>query len=136
MEFKGKPKDIYNFFTEYLDELDQEKEVIVVISDRQTKEIRTLSQNRTWYELFWWIAKYLWNDIQEVKIYFMIWCFGSKKLKLSKNEMEIPIISETHKLTKEQWIFLIDTLLTFVKIKDIPIKITPREIQNLYESYN
>ena len=50
--------------------------------------------------------------------------------------MEIPIISETHKLTKEQGIFLIDTLLTFVKLKNIPIEITPREIQSLYESYN
>lgn len=118
---------------EYLDKWKEKQ--IYICEKKETKAGRTLQQNKTWYKLFWWIAKHLWNDIQEVKIYFMIWCFGSKKICLSLNEMEIPIVSETHKLTKEQWIFLIDTLITFTKIKNIPIEICSNDIKSLYDSY-
>jgi len=135
-KFEWTPEKIIEQLTEYVNKNKHKDKLVAHISNKETKEMRTLAQNRTWYKLFWWISKFLWNDIQEVKIYFMIWCFWSKKLKLSQIIMEIPITSETKKLTKEQGIFLIDTLLTFVKYKNIPIEITPREIQSLYDSYN
>jgi len=121
---------------ELIEKLQKAKDELYVLEKKESKAWRTLAQNKTWYKLFWWIAKHLWNDIQEVKIYFMIGCFWSQKICLSSQEMEIPIISETHKLTKEQWIFLIDTLITFTKIKNIPIEITSAEITNLYDNYN
>jgi len=135
MKLEWTPIEVSNRLFDWLEKNEDKEKVVCYISEKETKEIRTLAQNRTWYKLFTWIAKHLWYDLHEVKIYFMIWCFWSKKLKLSKNIMEIPVISETHKLTKEQWIFLIDTLLQFVKIKNIPIEIIPKEIQNLYDSY-
>lgn len=136
MKIEWTPIEVHNALSEYIEKNNSKEKLVAYITEKETKEIRTLAQNRTWYKLFWWISKHLWNHIQEIKIYFMIWCFWSKKLKLSKNYMEIPIISETHKLTKEQGILLIDTLLAFAKIKNIPIEITPLEIRNLYDSYN
>ena len=100
-----------------------------------TKEKRTLAQNRTLYKILNAISKHLWNPVQEVKIYMLSWCFWTHKIKLSKSEIEVPDISKTSELTKEQWIFFIDTILTFAKIKDVPIEITPREIESLYNSY-
>jgi len=135
MKIEWTPWQVLKQLIKYIFSKWNKDKLVVLISEKETKEIRTLAQNRTWYKLFTWIANHLGNDKQEVKIYFMIWCFWSKKLRLSQNVMEIPIISETHKLSKEQWIFLIDTLLTFVKLKNIPIEITPREIKNLYDSY-
>jgi len=101
-----------------------------------SKGKRTLAQNRTLYKILNAISKHLWNPIQEVKIYMLSWCFWTHKIKLSKTEIEVPNISETSSLTKEQWIFFIDTLLAFAKIKNVPVDITPRDIQNLYDSYN
>ena len=101
-----------------------------------TKEKRTLAQNSTIYKILDAISKHLWSPVQEVKIYMLSWCFWTHKIKLSKNEIEVPNISNTSELTKEQWIFFIDTLLTFSRIKDVPIEITSNEIQSLYDSYN
>ena len=130
------PEDVYKQISNYIDNNYGEKKLIAYIWVKETKEVRTLAQNNTWYKLFWGISKHLGVPVDEVKIYFMIWCFGSKKITLSKNTMDIPIIYQTHLLTKEQGIFLIDILISFVKIKNIPITITPREIQSLYDSYN
>ena len=112
-----------------------DKDEFYFFEKADTKEKRTLAQNRTLYKILDAISKHLWNPIQEVKIYMLSWCFGTHKLKLSKTEIEVPNISNTSALTKEQWIFFIDTILAFARIKDVPIEITPREIQSLYDNY-
>ena len=113
----------------------QDEDIEWIIQKKNTKQGRTLAQNRTWYKLFSAISKHLWYSVQEVKMYMLSWCFWTKILKMSKEKMEIPVISQTSDLTKEQWIFFIDTILAFVKIKNVPVEITSREINNLYDSY-
>lgn len=113
----------------------QSKDVDWVIQKKETKQGRSLAQNRTWYKLFWAISKHLWYNVQEVKIYMLSWCFWTKKLKMSKEEIEVPVISNTSDLTKEQWIFFIDTIIAFAKIKNVPVEITSEEVRNLYDSY-
>lgn len=124
----------------------QEIEKLLVFADdddeflfeewKDTKKQRTLLQNKTFHLILWAISKHLWYTMEEVKAYMLSWCFWAQKIRLSKEEMDIPIISSTTQLSKEQAIFFIDTLLQFAKIKDVPIEITPRGIQSLYESYN
>jgi hypothetical protein len=104
--------------------------------DIDSKEKRTKAQNNWFYMLLSWISKHLGQPLQEVKIYLLSWCFGTHKLKLSKKEIEIPNISRTSDLTKENAIFFIDVILQFCKAKNIPITITPRQVQSLYDSYN
>jgi len=113
----------------------QDEDIEWIIQKKDTKQGRTLAQNRTWYKLFSAISKHLWYSVQEVKMYMLSWCFWTKILKMSKEKMEIPVISQTSDLTKEQWIFFIDTILAFVKIKNVPVEITSREINSLYDSY-
>lgn len=113
----------------------QPKDVDWVIQKKETKQGRSLAQNRTWYKLFWAISKHLGYSIQEVKIYMLSWCFWTKTLKMSREKIEVPVISNTSDLTKEQWIFFIDTIIAFAKIKNVPVEITSEEVRNLYDSY-
>ena len=136
MKFTGKPLEIYEKVSNYLENIKDTKQVIVYISDRETKEMKTRQQEKTYYKIMNAIATHLGYSVEEVKIYILSWCFWTHKIKLSKEEMEVPNISRTRDLTKEQAIFFIDTLLQFVKIKNVPVEITPIEIQSLYNSYN
>ena len=136
MKLKGNPIDLYNQITEHLESLNPEKSYICYIEEKESKESRTLAQNRTYYKILTAISKHLWYSLQEVKIYLLSGCFWTHKLKLSKTEIEVPNISQTSMLTKEQWIFFIDTILTFAKLKNVPIEIESAEVKSLYDSYN
>ena len=136
MKFTGKPLEIYEKVSNYLENIKDTKQVIVYISDRETKEMKTRQQEKTYYKIMNAIATHLGYSVEEVKIYILSWCFWTHKIKLSKEEMEVPNISRTRDFTKEQAIFFIDTLLQFVKIKNVPVEITPIEVQSLYNSYN
>ena len=131
MEYKGDKKHII----EQIEKL-KEAEYICYIWKKENKEAKTRQQEKTYYKILNAISKHLWYTTQEVKIYILSWCFWTKPLKLNREYMEIPVISETKKLTKEQWIFFIDTLLAFTKLKNVPVEITSREVQDLYLSYN
>ena len=136
MKFKWKPQEIFNKVCEYLEKQPEDKEIIVFISNKETKEIRTATQNSMFYWLFTEIWNHLWEKPDDVKMYFLAWCFWTKKIKISKQEMEINNICHTSELEKEQAIFFIDTILRFIEIKNIPCKYIPRELQSLYDSYN
>lgn len=120
---------------EIINQLQEGKEYIL-FELPLTKKQKSRAQECTYYRILNAIANHLGYNIQEVKIYILSWCFGTHKITLSKETMEVPNISSTSSLTKEQAIFFIDTLLQFVKIKNVPVKITPREVQSLYDSYN
>ena len=120
---------------------DRDEDTIWFIDKEKNKSSRTRQQEKTWYKLFGAIATHessQWETVnkQEVKLYMLGWCFWTHKLKLSKSELEVPNKSETSKLTKEEGIFFIDTLLLYCKVKKVPVKITSREIDSLYESFN
>jgi len=101
----------------------------------ESKEWRTIAQNRTWYKLFNWISTHLWYNTDEVKSFLLAGTFGTHKMKLNKEEIEVSNESRTSTLNKEQGIFFIETILAFVKLKEIPIEINSREIDSLYESF-
>lgn len=113
----------------------KDNQVYICVKE-ESKEGRTLQQNRTWYKLFNWISSHLWYNTDEVKSFLLAGTFGTHKMKLNTEEIEVPNESRTSMLTKEQGIFFIETILAFVKMKDIPINITPIEVQSLYDSFN
>jgi len=123
--------------TKIIDYLNKWKEGQEYICDKiESKAGRTRQQEKTYYKLINAISTHLWYNTEETKIFLLAGTFGTHKMKLHKEEIEVPNESRTSSLTKEQAIFFIDTILAFVKIKDIPVKITPREVQSLYDSYN
>ncbi len=106
------------------------------IDKEKNKSSHTRQQQKTWYKLFNWISTHLWYNVEEVKSFLLAGTFGTHTMQLNTEEIQVPNESRTSQLTKEQWIFFIDTILQFVKLKDIPVEITPREISSLYDSYN
>ena len=115
---------------------DRDEEIIRFIDKEKNKSSKTREQEKTWYKLFNWISTHLWYNTEEVKSFLLAGTFGTHKMKLNKEEIEVPNESRTSTLTKEQWIFFIETILVFVKAKDIPVQITSREIDSLYNSFN
>lgn len=121
---------------EIIDFLDTQKEdALFFIDKEESRASKTRQQEKTYYKLMTDISKHLWYNVDEVKMYLLSWCFWTKKLKLSKTEIEIPVISRTRDFTKEQWIFFIDTLLKFIELKKIPITLTTQDVKNLYDNY-
>ena len=119
---------------QYIDKGKQDQ--IYICIKEESKEGRTRQQEKTWYKLFNWISTHLWYNVEEVKSFLLAGTFGTHKMKLNTEGIEVPNESRTSQLTKEQGIFFIETILAFVKMKDIPIQITPREVQSLYDSFN
>lgn len=101
-----------------------------------TKEQRTKAQNATFYKLFTDIWNHLWETKDDVHDYLLWWVFWTHPVKLWKITKEVNNEQHTSKLSKEQWIRFIDTILKFCERENIPVTITPREKQSLYESYN
>ncbi len=135
MKIKWKPTEVYAEVCEYLDKQDSEKDIIVYISKKETKEMRTLAQNKTFWKLFTDIWNHLWEKKENVKEMMLWGVFWTEKIKVWRITREINIEKHTHKLTKEQWIHFIDSILAFTKKYNMPITVTPRELQNLYDSY-
>jgi hypothetical protein len=94
-----------------------------------------LQQNKVFYKLFTDIWNHLWETKEDVKQMMLAWVFGTREVTIWRITKEINIEKHTHKLTKEQWIKFIDTILAFCKKYDLPITITPIEIQSLYDNY-
>lgn len=113
-----------------------EAEYVCYIWKKDSKETHTRQQQKTWYKIIGGISKHLWYTLQEVKLYLLAWCFGTRPLKLGRTEIQIPNKSKTSELDKKEWIFFIDTILEFCKAKNIPITITSREVTELYKTYD
>ncbi len=101
-----------------------------------TKAARSLAQNNTWYLLFSVISKYQWYPVDEIKLFFLMACFWEKELIMYWAKSRIPAVWHIHNLTKEQGIFLIDTVLEYIKKHDIPFTLQTKDLQSLYDSYN
>jgi len=135
MKIKWNPLELYNQATEYLESLDPNKTYTCYIEEKETKALRTLTQNNMFHWLFWEIAKHLWEHMEDVKQNFMKWLFWVKKTKLWKLEFENAIKPHTSDLTKEESIFLIDNILKFIEKYKVPCKYSSAELKSLYDSY-
>ena len=100
-----------------------------------TQEGISKAQKNTFELLFWIISKYQWYYRDEIKIFFLIWCFWQKPFKMWDKEIMIPTVWSTMNLSKEQWIFLIETILEYINIQNIPFTLTTRELQSLYDNF-
>lgn len=136
MKFTGKPLQIYEDITDHLEALDEDKEVVILISSKETKEMRTIQQNKTFYKLFTDIGNHLWESKEDVHDMMLWGIFWTRSVTIWRITKEINVEKHTSKLTKDQGIHFIDTMLAFVKKYDMPITVTSREIDSLYESYN
>jgi len=112
------------------------KQFVCLISTKETKEIRTAWQNRTFYKLFTDIWNHLGEHKDDVHDMLLGWVFWTKQVTIGRITREVNIEKHTSKLDKEKGKRFIDTILDFCKRENMPITITSRELQSLYESYN
>lgn len=119
---------------EYMENWKEEQ--VYIIEKATTKPWRSLQQNKTFYKLFTDIGNHLWETKEDVHDMMLWGIFGTKEVKIWVITRDVNIEKHTSKLTKEQGIKFIDTMLAFTKRENMPITVTSAEIKNLYESYN
>lgn len=109
---------------------------IYIIHKKESKPWRTLQQNNTFYKLFTDIGNHLWEDKDDVHDMMLWWTFWTREVTIWKIKKEVLIEKHTSKLDKEQGTRFIKTILAFCEKYDLPITVTSREIQSLYNTYN
>lgn len=124
----GTTDEIFNYL------YDKKADDVFEIKKKEKKSLRSLAQNNFFYWLFSEIWNHLWESKEDVKKYFMIWCFWIKEIEMFWVKQQIPIKNTTKELKKEEAIFLINTLWKFVWTHNIPCKYTPREVESLLNS--
>lgn len=116
-------------------EKNEHKQIHCFISTKETKEIRTLAQNRTFYKLFTDIGNHLWETPEDIKEILLKWIFWVRVIKMWNFESEQAIEKHTSKLDIVQGKEFIDKTLAFVKKYNMPITIESKELKSLYDSY-
>lgn len=133
-KYKWKPLQISEQVLEYLDKQKETQEIIVLISKKETQEMRTLAQNRT----FWKIFKGIWDKLgytkETVRTNILTALFWTYECKMFWEVHLVPNKTSTTELSKEEAIQVIDWALEYAKKIDAGIEITPREIQSLYDT--
>lgn len=132
MKIKGKPIEIYNIVMDYLDKQPEEQEIIVFISKKEKKEMRTLYQNNMFYGIFWEIEKQSPFSSETIKQYLLGRTFWKKEVfwELVNNK------TQTSKLTKKEAIEFINSIIQFCEEHTLHIKYTSNDFNSLINSYN
>ena len=132
MKYKWTKQEVRNQTLDYLDTLKEWKEVIILISTRETKEMRTLWQNNFFYWLLTWIAKETQFSSDEIKQYILWEVFWQKEVlgRILNNKTKSSKLS-----TKEAWSF-IRWIQEFCYSNEIKMKYVSREDQALFLTYN
>ena len=105
---------------------------VFFLTEIQTKKWKSDAQRRTYYRCFYVIWKHLGYSQEEIKQFFMKWCFWTREMKLWNWKYEISNISSTEDLNIEQAILLIDSLIKFASNLGLWEIITSRERQSLF----
>jgi len=119
-----------------LEYLEKDKWSIYIIEKHTTKAGRTLAQNRTFYKIFKGIWDKLWYSKETVKKNILTALFWTYECKMFWKIHLIPNKLSTTELSKEEAIELITGALEYAKKIDAGIEIIPREVNDLYNSFN
>ena len=121
---------VYNEVCEYL-EKQGEKEIIVFISNKETKEMKSRYQEQFYYWMFNEIEKQTDFSSDTIKQYLLWRVFWKKEVfwELVNNK------TKTSKLTLKEAREFIESILIFIKEHTLNCKYTSRELESLYNSY-
>ena len=101
-----------------------------------TKEGRTLAQNRTWSKILTAIWQHKYWDLAQAKKITLIYKFWYETQEYEWETVYIPNYTSTAALSKKEGIEYLTFLIDYCKDEEIPVQITPREINSLYESFS
>jgi len=109
---------------------------LYILEKKETKAWRTLQQNKTYWKIFKGIWDKLWYSKEVVRSNVLTALFWTYQVLMFWEIHKLPKKSSTTELSKQEAIQVIDWALEYAKKIDAWIEITPREVQNLYDSYN
>lgn len=130
MKIQWKAIEVFNEVCEYL-EKQWDKDVIVFISNKMTKEMKSRYQETFYYWMFWEIEKQTPYSAETIKQYLLSRTFWKKEVfwQLVNNKIK------TSELTKKEAQEFIESILVFIQENTLNCKYTSRELENLYNSY-
>jgi len=113
----------------------QDEDIEWIIQKKNTKQGRTLAQNRTFWKIFKGIWDKLWYSKEVVRTNILTALFWTYEVQMFWTTHLIANKSSTTELSKEEAIQVIDWALEYAKKINAWIKITPKDIISLYETY-
>lgn len=130
MKIQWKAIDVFNEVCEYL-EKQWEKDIIVFISNKMTKEMKSRFQEQFYYWMFWEIEKQTPFSAETIKQYLLWRVFWKKEVfwELINNK------TKTSEFSKKEAREFIESILVFMKEHSLNCKYTSRELESLYNSY-
>lgn len=130
-KYKWQVMQVYDQVSEYLERQKETQEIIVLISNKETKEMRTLQQNNMYYWIFWEIEKQSPYSSETIKQYLLGRAFGKREVfwELENNQ------TQTSKLTKSEAREFIDAIIWFCEEHTLHIKYTSRDFESLINTY-
>ena len=132
MQFKWKPQDIFNDVSDYLKKQPDNKEITVFIANKETKEMKTRSQEQFYYWMFSEIEKQTPFSAWTIKQYLLWRVFGKKEMfwELVNNK------TETSSFTRKEAVEFIESVQMFIEENSLHCKYISRDMQSLYLTYN
>lgn len=130
MKIQWKADKVYNEVCEYL-EKQWDKDIIVFISNKMTKEMKSRFQEQFYYWMFWEIEKQTPFSAETIKQYLLWRVFWKKEVfwELVNNK------TKTSEFSKKEAQEFIESILVFMKEHSLSCKYTSRELESLYNSY-
>ena len=132
MKFKWKPQEIFNKVCEYLEKQPEDKEIIVFISNKETREMKTRFQEQFYYWMFWEIERQTPYSAETIKHYLLWRVFWKKEVfwEIVNNK------TKTSEFTKKEAIEFIEKVIIFMEENSLECKYVSKGTQSLYDSYN
>jgi hypothetical protein len=131
MLIKWKANEVFEEVCEYLENA-WDKEVIVVISNKITKEIKSRYQECFYYWMFWEIEKQTPYSADTIKHYLLWRVFWKKEIFWEI----VNIKTKTSDFSRKEAIEFIESIIMFIEENTLTCKYTSRELESLYNSYN
>ena len=119
---------------EYMDNWKEEQEYIC--EKTTTKAGRSLAQNRTWSKILTAIWQHKYWTLAQAKKITLIYKFWYETQEYEWETVYIPNHASTAALSKVEGIEYLTFLIDYCKDEKVPVQITSREIDSLYNSFN
>ena len=130
MKIQWKADKVYNEVCEYL-EKQWDRDIIVFISNKMTKEMKSRYQEQFYYWMFWEIENQTPFSADTIKQYLLSRAFWKKEVfwELVNNK------TKTSDFTKKEAQEFIEKVIIFIQENTLECKYISREIESLYNSY-
>ena len=133
MRFNWKASNIFFEISEYLEaRYFDNKEYIVIISEKETKEMKSRYQEQFYYWMFNEIEKQTDFSADTIKQYLLWRVFWKENIFWELVNRK----TKTSELSKKEAKEFIESIMIFIEEHSLTCKYQSRELQSLFDTYN